>query len=216
MYGHNPRVSDERTSDVSLDGEMAQVLARMQLLATGSITNYSPTGHGVPGSRPPMGVRLDGASPVPMHVYWHQKWGIAVDRDLEAEQREGTSITRARRETLKLATDVLDRSRKQHKIVQNTETREQLEGRIVEEADGWEIDQAVQVFNVTPTFIRQARLKAGRNAKTGKRPDEKPNELEDKRKHARELAENGMTERQIGMITGLSKTTVRRAIGKTA
>lgn len=187
-----------------MDPEMAEVLLAMEMLAGGSITNYSPTGTGgVADSKPPAGVRFDGRSELPLHAYWRARYEQAVGN----YQRE---------QVYKAAQAELDAFRKRPKITISMETEEELEARIVREGQGWTVEQVAIHCRCTTTFARKARLKAGVSITTGNAPSEIAIDSLDQREHAREMAENGATERQIEFVTKLPKTTVRRILGRAA
>lgn len=184
--------------------EMTEVLLAMEMLAGGSITNYSPTGAGgVADSTPPAGVRFDGSSDLPMHAYWRARYERAVGN----YQRE---------QVYNAARAELEAFRKRPKITVIMETEEELEARIVKEGQGWTVEQVAIHCRCTTTFARKARLKAGVSVTTGNAPKEVVLGAFDQREHAREMAENGATERQIEFVTKLPKTTVRRILGRAA
>ena len=196
---------------IDLDRQMRQILARMELLPHGSITNYSPTGvGGSADTKPPTGELR------PPHEHWKRRWLLAVERDEETEQREATTITTHRSDVIEKAQADLDSYLKRTEGLVVGETEEQLEARIVREGDGWSVGEVAQHCRCTPTFIRKARLKAGVSIETGKQPDGLRADSVDQIAHARELARNGLTERQIAFFTGASKSTIRRVLGKAA
>ena len=95
------------------------------------------------------------------------------------------------------------------------ESMADLEVRVIRDGEGWTVEETAIHFRCTPTFVRRARLKAGANAKTGARGKDAP-ALETSHEHCERLDEEGMSERQIALATKLSKSTVRRLLGRAA
>ncbi len=91
---------------------------------------------------------------------------------------------------------------------------ELIKRRILDEGDGWAIQDVDQRIKCGRPLIRKVRIADGRDPEFGKKiVVEIP---ADKLEHARRLIAQGMTERQVEMATGLSKSSVRRAAGKAA
>lgn len=197
-----------------IDQEMRQVLASMELLATGGVTNYAPTGAGgIPDSRPPSGVRFDGVSAMPLHLYWRKRYEIAVERDQEATIREGGEITKARQVVLSKAQDQLAVFKKRPKVTIQLETEAELEARIVKEGRGESVERIAQHCRCTPTFVRKARLKAGVSSTTGKLPESLNGPLpkDERAEQARKMRhQEGMSIRQIAMFLKCDPMTVHR------
>jgi hypothetical protein len=207
-----PRPSDRVKRPQTLEGRMQQVLVDMIVwISHGSTANWSATGAGgVASSKPPTG------DSHPPQAYWLERWERAVKRDIEATRREGATIDRQRRAVLDAATEALDRWCKSPAPAKDVgETEAELAARVVRDGRGWSLEQVAMHCRCTVSFARKARLKAGANAETGVIAVPAP-EPTDQRERAMELARNGMTERQIVMLTKLPKTTVRRALGRTA
>lgn len=186
---------------MTLTEEMQAVLFEMKwLLPWGKVTSYSPTGGGgVPDSRPPAAVRVKG-DPEP-HVFWAEKWDRAVS-------------TYRKEKVLEAAREELETWRKRPKVDVAGETLEELEARIIEKGRGWSIAEVTQSseFNVTPTFVRRARSKAGVSVTTGKLPASlmvKP-PRDQRAEKAREMRREGMSMRQIGMLLECDPMTVHR------
>lgn len=205
---------------IDLYRQFRQILAELELLSNVSAASYESNGHSIPHSTPPPGVRLDGGSRQPPHEYWRERWGRAVRDDeewtIERELVNCEEIVKHRKSVIKEAQADLDSYRKRTEGAVVGETERDLEARIVREGEGWSVEQVAQHCRCTVTFARKARLKAGVSTQTGKAPDGVSIDMEDQRQKAREYAENGYTERQIAMLTKLSKSSVRRALGKAA
>jgi hypothetical protein len=89
-----------------------------------------------------------------------------------------------------------------------TETLEDLKRRIIEEGEGWGAKDVALAMRVTPTLVRNARTEAEREPEYG-RPD-------GSLAHARELRAEGLSLRQIAVLTGIPKSTLAdqfRALG---
>ena len=191
--------------------EMRSILARMEMLAHGGVTNYQPTGAGSGAdTKPPTGESR------PPHEHWRRRWDLAVERDEETELRESAPITTQRRRVIEKARSDLDSYLKRTEGLVVGETEQELEARIVREGEGWSVEQVAQHCRCTVTFARKARLKGGVSVATGKRPDGLKIDSSDQAERARGYAENGYTERGIAMLTGLSKSTIRRVLGRAA
>jgi hypothetical protein len=197
---------------IDLSQQMRSILANMELLAHGTITNYSPTGGGGSAdTKPPTGESR------PPHEHWARRWEKAVYDDLEEEHRESAPITRHRRRVIEKAQADLDSYRKRAEGQVVGETESELEARIIKDGEGEPVDRVALAMRCTPTLVRKARLKAGRSVVTGKAPrDTVIDAPTDQHDRARALAEDGHTERQIAWLTGLPKTTLRRILGRAA
>lgn len=186
-------------NDVQMYAEVRQVLAELELLSHGTVTNYSSTGGGSgPDTKDPTGESH------PPHLRWRSEWEHATD-DAHREyvlQAARADLRSYRKRDLTLASAPV-------------ESEVELEARIVREGKGWTVAETARHCLCTPTLVRRARLKAGVNAHTGVPPEgtELP---DDPAQKVRELDENGMSERQIEMVTGIPKTRIRRLLGKAA
>lgn len=194
-----------------LESQMRQLLAEMQLLPHGTTPNYNPTGAGgAPDSRMPTGESK------PPHEYWARRWELAIERDEENELRESAPITKARRVVLDRAGVELDAWRKTPQVTIVSETEAELEARIVNEGQGWTVEQIAMHARCTTTFARRSRIKAGVSLLTGKPPPNVVLDLPDERERAQQLAAQGLTDRQIRMILKCGGSKVARLLGKTA
>jgi hypothetical protein len=194
------RAADEASVEglsVTIRHQIHQVLIELELVSHGTTANWSPTGRGGGGPALPPGELR------PPHVYWRERWLDAVD---EEDQRRVLAGARVELASL----------RKRSEVKIRVETEEELEARIVREGLGEPVDIVATAMRCTGTFVRKARLKAGVSVTTGHAPKDVTVGTMDQQEHARELAENGMTERQIQFITRLPKTTVRRILGRAA
>lgn len=180
---------------MNLDREIRQVLAELELISHGSITAYNSSGGGHAESDrlvPP-------GESFPPHLFYR---GLFVDawesqRDLLlAQARTALAALKVRGATAaKPLTD-----------------REVLERRIIEEGKGWTAQEVSVSLRCSPLMVRRVRIREeldgyGREALVL---------TEDLRERACELLAKGMTERQIELLTGLKKSSIRRLGGKAA
>jgi hypothetical protein len=177
--------------------ELRQVLAELEMLSHGRVQSYAGTAPGESEGygRPP-------GSEFPPHIIWRDEWMKASD-------------ARRRYEVLRLAAEELSALRKGRKVTVVEETQAEMEERVISKGDGWTVEETARECRCTATFVRRSRLKAGVNAITGQQPKDRK-QTSDQRERARQLADEGFTERQIVMLTGLAKTTIRRLLGRTA
>jgi hypothetical protein len=192
-------MSEPRQDAEPLPIEFRQTLAELEMLSHGRTQSYAAAtapGESEGYGRPP-------GSEFPPHIVWRSEWMKAKD-------------DHRRYEVMRLATEELASYRRSSRTVTVVEeTEEELEERVVKTGKGWTVEETARHCRCTPTFVRRARLKAGVNAVTGAQPKDKP-QTDDPRERARQLAGEGYTERQIVMLTGLAKTTIRRLLGRAA
>lgn len=198
----NPRHKGRRMSDDDrpLEDRFRQVLCEMEMVAGGSITNYSPTGAGgVADSKPPPGARLDGGSEMPMHVYWRGRWNRAFSDE-------------AREAVIKAAEKDLDSYRKNARDQKvSGESMGDLETRIVKKCrEGWTVEEVATHCRCNTKLVRSAWLRASII------PDEEKKPSKFQRARVKQLARQGMSEREVADMTKLSKTTVRRLLERAA
>lgn len=84
------------------------------------------------------------------------------------------------------------------------ETLDDLKERILGYA-GWEPRDVSLACRCTPTLVRRTRTEAERNPETGRE--------EGSLTHARDLLAQGMSLRQVAVLTGISKSTLHRQKG---
>jgi hypothetical protein len=196
---------------IDLDRQMRQILARMEMLAHGGVTNYAPTGAGSGAdTKPPTGELH------PPQEHWKRRWLLAIERDEETGQREATTVTRHRRDVLEKAQADLDSYLKRTEGLVVGETERELEARIVREGEGWNVEQVAQHCRCTVTFARKARLKAARSVETGKVPKDVPLDAGDEIQRVRRLKEEGYTERGIRMILKIGGGKLQRLLREAA
>lgn len=190
---------------IDLDQQIRSILANLELLAHGTITNYSPTGGGgVPDSKQPSGELK------PPHEHWRRRWLLAVECDEETEQREATTITTQRRDVIAKAQADLDSYRKRAEGEIVGETEEELEARIVRIGKGWSVNDVAQHCRCNPKFVRKARKKAGVNEHDGKGVVVDMVTRDERVDKARAMRARGLPLRAIAMHLGCDVATVHR------
>jgi hypothetical protein len=209
----NARLSSRPRRDPSnIETELRQVLAELETLSHGSTQSFAAA----PGAGSDESYGCPPGDSRPPHLIWRNEWDCNAQEEREG-RRTPAQANERREEILRHARDelVAHRKRDMAKAVVIEESTEELESRVVEVGKGWTVEQTARECRCTPTFVRRARLKAGAHPVTGVTPEGKP-EPKDQRERCRELAGNGMTERQIVWLTKLPKTTVRRILGRAA
>lgn len=208
----------------ALTEKMQRVLFEMKwLLPWGSTTRYDPTGGGgVPDSKMPAGVRLDGRTEETPHELWKRHWDHTYHSPRQPQSCDlcarGNSQTgsHGRERVYRAAKEDLVAWRKRPAVHVVEETSDDLDARIVREGQGWSVKDVAQHFKCTPTRVRQARLTAGANATTGKLENAAPIDTIDESIRAQELARKGLSEKQIRMILKCGGSKVGRLLGKVA
>lgn len=185
--------------------ELRQILAELELLSHGTTANLAPTGAASDGEG-------DGCPPGerwPPHLKWREQWEGATDDD-------------GRRAVLRGARAELHALTHRAEVKVRGETEAELEERIVKDGAGWSVEEVATRMRCTPTFVRKARLKDGKSIKTGEDPASarpvaavQPTTSE-QRERIRRLAHLECSERTIAAQVGVSKSTVRRIMGKAA
>lgn len=177
--------------------EFRQVLGEMEVwLQFGSTTNFSSDGGGgafVGGERPP-------GDEYPPAERWRDEWERRGDRLVVWEE----------------AVDDFESMRKQKVVEIKPESQQELQARILTKV-GWSPQEIANhsefKVNTTAKIVRDTRIAASVSPETGRSLPSGRNAHERVR---RLKSEFGLTERQIATITNIPKTTVRRALGKSA
>lgn len=162
------------------------ILTRMALLSYGSVQVMGARVNGGDDARPPSGELHPMA----------EKWAARIEAD-------------PRLETLDAMRAELGAWLRRPLAPQSAETLEELCARIV--ADGWGItaDECAMAMRCTPTMVRRARLAEMRNPETGRAlPDRGAGGIV----WAHALYTAGLSLRQVEAITGVSKSTLHRAL----
>lgn len=186
--------------DRPLIDQMRRILFEMKwLLPWGGTSSFSSDGGGwVPSSRPPARLPLVGG--LLPHEFWSREWDAA--RGVVEQERV---VMAARAD--------LDAWRYRPKVDVQEETGEELEARLAAKvAEKWSIADVARWGHTTEKLVRKAVV--GQRVREAEEIRLRPRA--DRLAKAAELAAQGLTERNIGFITKLPKTTVRRALGKAA
>ena len=168
---------------MTLEHDFLCLLARLELLPYGPITNYNPSGgHAAPDTKAPTGDSR------PAHDVFRDRWNKAVS-------------TRAKEAVIAAAQDELQAwtaaGRRPKQTEESTEDRDK---RMIMEGEGWSPKEVALKFNCTPKYVEKTRRSAGVPTDTGKRPViQKDADME---VEIRSLIDRGLSERQIRMFTG--------------
>jgi hypothetical protein len=190
---------------IDLDKQMRSILAQLEMLSHGAITNYSPTGTGNGAdTKPPTGELR------PPHEHWARRWTLAVEHDEETELREATAITSHRENVIDKAHADLDSYRKRMEGVVVGETEEELETRIIRTGKGWSVNDVAQYCRCNPKFVRKVRRKAGVDEQNGTGIVMEMVARDERVERAKAMRERGMPLRAIAMHLGCDVATVHR------
>jgi len=169
---------------MTLEQEMAQLLAEMALLQHGSTTSWNPSGTGKAESRPPSG----------------DSWPLA-EKWLDAWERDPTH------DTLSHARAEFDAWKKRQAPAVDNDTCE--DDWILEDGEGYAAEQVARKFNTTPSRVRALRVRNEREMQFGQRiRGARP------APRLHELVERGLAARQISMLTGVKRSTAQDAINR--
>jgi hypothetical protein len=126
-------------------------------------------------------------------------------RDASSDRQRAAVVDRMRA--------TLKHWRGQGRTAATVESKEKRDARIVSEGEGWEVQDVAVRFRCTPTAVRRARLAAGRTADLGRATAATRPPVEDRSQleRARELRANGMSFRQVEMLTGVPRSTLHDA-----
>lgn len=169
---------------MSVESEFRQVLGEMEVwLQYGTTVNFAPTRGGSEGyGRPP-------GDENPAHLVWREKWDRANPLDYERLLEE--------------AREYLAGALHQKRVEVVPETQAELEARVVSEGDGWSVPDTARHCRCTETFVRKARMRAVAAAAESKI---------DEAERAKQLANDGFSERQIRMILNCGGSKIKRLL----
>lgn len=176
---------------MTLEGAMRQVLAEMLLISYGKTQAFNASGGKSENPDP----RPSGESK-PMVDKWRDRWA----RDPSHE-------------TLEAARSVLEAWKRRVEPASGDGSTE--DDWIVRDGEGFAADQVARKFGCTPTRVRRLRMAADRDTEYGL-PKEFARVVAATPDRIRDLADQGCTERQIAFQVSVSKSTVRRALGRAA
>lgn len=177
-----------------MSAEFRQILAEMELLSHGSVTAYNSSGRGESDVVVPQGEAH------PPHIEFAARY--EQERDDERRRRV---LEEARRY-------LQDWKRRTSPVVDDGSSEDDW---IVRDGEGYEAEQVARKFNTTVSRVRKLRMADDRDTEFGL-PSRFAPRLAATPDRIRNLADQGCTERQIAFQVGVSKSTVRRALGKAA
>jgi len=183
----------------TLEYRMRKVLLQLELTSNGRTASYDSSGNGNPEPDP---IPKLGKGDAP-HLTLQDRWNQA------ATDAERMSVLEAAEALLKaIRVSRGDRSR--------TESEAELRERIVERGEGLPAVDVAVWARTSVKIVHKAREAAGRDRDRGFRP-RNGRALAEKERSAevQRLADDGMSERQIGKALKLHRNTVRRALGRT-
>lgn len=215
--------------------ELAQqlrlILAQLELVSTAPTQAFNPGG----GKTDDSDGAPAGAAKTPADHFRHRLTGIdtGLQRRLDAteatgdhEQREA-EIRKAhrwaheQRETVLTAAQVewklltgRDGEVPAHRVAAMDDERG-VQQAIEEEAPGKPADDVAAKLGLSRFLVRRTYIRLGFDPHDGSRP-QIVGPAADRQRRAREMAERGMTERQIMLALGVAKSTVRRDLGRAA
>jgi hypothetical protein len=164
------------------------VLARLELVQHGGTMNLSPTkgSHNADSALVPQGEAN------PPHL-------VHRERILEAPTPEAANAA------LDDARDELRHATRRTLVVVREETLADLKARIIDEGAGWTPREVSIAMRCTERLVRVARTEANRHPETGYGL---PPEGVDVWAWARELRAQGLSLRQVALVTGLARSTL--------
>lgn len=178
----------------ALDRTMADVLLGLELLSFGSTQAWNPSG-GQSGEVDDKMVAQVATHPTFPHIEWRQRYEEATSDS----RRE--SVIRAARAELELWT-----GRGRSALPAGSITEDEI---IVADYVGWSPEEVAQTRKVTPRMVRNARSAAKRDPLNGQKLEAEEGDAD----RARSLAEQGLTQKQIAALLGVSQPTVSRLVG---
>jgi hypothetical protein len=88
------------------------------------------------------------------------------------------------------------------------ETEDQMARRVIDEGEGWAAKDVAVAFRCSASQVRRWRLEHERNPETGRK--------EGSLAHARDLISEGLSLRQVAVLTSIPKSTLHDALGQGA
>lgn len=179
---------------------MRGVLAELEMLSHGSTQSWNPSRAGDSDSK----LLADDKTkvPDPPHVYWRQRFE-------EAEEHKRERVLHGARDELRVWRGYGKQAKK------DLPSDSQILDQRILEAEGWSCAEVALRLRCTETRVRKTRLAADRMVADGVKVVPIADHVEDRERVA-QLAERGLTERQIGLLTKLPKTTIRRILKRAA
>lgn len=185
--------------------EMRVILAKLELVSNGSVQAWNASGghSGEPDDK--VVEQIDRGTENPPHIVFREWY------EGEHTEEGRRSVIRAARKEYERITGRYEIRRERPKI-EKTDLQILAE-RIVKEGEGWTAREVADTLHTTITTVRSARLAAERDIDFGREVDVVDPDM---RVRIEQRIAAGFTERQIATIEKISKSTVRRVIGKAA
>lgn len=214
-----------------LDQQLRLVLAQLELVSTAPTQAFDPgggkddTGDGTPA----------GAAKTPADHFRVRLAGVqtGLQRRLDAAEATGDEDQRAdeERKAHEIAHDqreaILSDAQREWRTLTghdgeaprartaDLDTEEGIEEAVLDEAPGKAADDVAAKLGLTVFTVRRLYVKAGLDPHDGTLVDAH-SPIAERRRRAKQMAERGMSERQIGKLLGVGKRTVRKDLGRAA
>jgi transposase len=173
---------------MTLEHAMRQVLAEMTLVQYGSTTSWSSSGGGDGPEKPSGDSR-------PLVDEWRERW----ERDPSDRTLQG-------------ARDALDAWKR--RPTQDTGDDTTVEDWVLSDGEGYTAEQVARNFGIADSRVRRIRMRNNREPEFGKSTETvtRAERKDQSRVRVITLASQGMTIRQIHVVTDVPRETVRRWI----
>lgn len=195
---------------MTLLAQMRDVLAKLEAVSYGTTQGFEPiASKGGFGDRDGGTGHPPGGSLKPAHEMYANAWNEATTD----EQRQAV-FDEARSE--------LDRTTRRtvpESFTEKPELPHERVARLLKLGEGIPLNEAAYRLRCSPSELRDVRNTAGRDAQTGRLLPERPSQRlkrEERQARVRELADRGLSARQIGQIIQCHHTTVAADLRKAA
>lgn len=176
---------------MTLETEFRSILAQLELLSYGATQSWNSSGKGgKPGAKLLHGGMLGRV----MHEHYAHLWD---DVDVYDEDRRRAIVAEARAE--------LEAARRRVAPLVEGESNEQKRERCVRDCEGLSAGEAAEVMRETARWVIRARALLERDPSTGR-----------ERANIERMKAQGLSVRQIALLTGKSKSSVDRALRRAA
>lgn len=222
-------------NDQQVRRDLRAVIARLTLVSTAPIAGYNPSGGG--DSEHPGGKRPPGSPDTPAARFTGRVHGAdtGLRRRLDAAEAQGDYDQREREITLahtwhldalkrilQDARDELEHLTGRNDTAPQRRDAEldkpgELDALVLARGEGHPAGDVAVRFGLSEHHVRRIRRRDDRDTDTGQPLDrERVRAGEERRRRAREMAEGGMSQRQIAFTLGCDPRQVRRDLGKAA
>ncbi len=225
-------MSTDPRDDTALWADLRTVLARLELVSSAPITAYNPGGHAAPGSGEPPGDNKTAAdhyrhrlqdikhTEQRKHEQALDAHALALARSWAHDQRR--RVLRDARDELEQLTGRTDAPPKPRAAVLDDPGK--LAELVLTDGEGHPPDVVAVRFRLSEHMVRRIRSRAMNGDEPAPRDPETGHLVvpevvpagDERRRRARAMAEQGMTERQIAFRLGCDRNRVRRDLGRAA